>query len=368
MKLRILTVTTAALLAACSSSKKSTPSYAPAHNVSYTGPMAAVPITSKAQVASTASGTYGSVAGSGVGQFTGVMGVAATPTLSVADAARLAVRAGARIAASPEEVSGATVSGSDKCQVSGTISGTITAQDTDNPFRHAGDSGQMTFALCDEGSGVVVDGTISITINAADGIDFMGAEPYQLTTGFAYAATLAFGDFTITSANNGWMGIDGNITFGLARRTSPSYQLEESISGTGLAYAVGQGSTILEGSLLAPPTGQSVYQQKVVTEFTDATLYTERDELTTINGKVCSVAMGGCVQVVTLTPVADWSGDANPRAGEFVITSGNAEIIFDILSVTSVDVGYDFDTTVDPPYLTTAHVTWACLDANTCTF
>jgi hypothetical protein len=251
--------------------------------------------------------------------------------------------------------------------VSGTISGTATVQDPNYPFRYTGDTATITFERCNNGMGEVLDGVISLTINTSDGFaDFLNGQPYQLTQNFTYSATLAFADLTYANANGMWFGMEGNITLSVTKRVSPN-QIEHSISGTGLAYIVGQGSSILGASLLTAPSGSPQYAENVVTEY-DSSFYSELDDLSTVSGKLCSLAMRGCVEIVTVNPVRQDYLASHPRAGRFVITSGKAEIIFQILDVYNVDIGYDFDTTVDPTPLGTAHVTWTCLDANNCSF
>lgn len=369
MKLRIIAAGSAALLAAaCGGSKSSTPSTPPAaHDVSYTGPTGNVAITGSAQAATVASGAFASIqAVGGASSFAGGLpAVSAAPALDVLGAARAADRAAPQLAAA--QVAGATQSGSQPCQVSGTMSGTVTAVDTNSPFTHSGDSASITFRLCNDGSGELIDGTVSIRVDATvAGTDPLSAAAANLQTDFAYALTLTFSDLTVANLNNQWTGMDGNITLGLKRTTSPYYDLEQSISGTGLAYATGQGAQVLGGSLLTGPNGTDRYLQQLVTRFTDGTFVTELAELGTINGKVCSREMGGCLSTVTVTPIYDPYGSTNPTDGLLVLRSGNAELVFDVVSATSVDIGYDNDVTVDPTPLGTLHATWACLQANNC--
>lgn len=365
MNRRILVIATAALFAAaCGSSSKSSSTPPAAHNVTYAGPTGAVSIASTS-AASVATNAYSSLSGvTSFNSFTSVLGVDSAPAFTAFDAARIPSLFASRLVAA--QVAGATQSGSDKCQVSGTISGTITAADTNNPFTHAGDSATITFSLCNDGGGTVLDGTISIRIDSTiAGIDPLGGSPSQMQVG-TYAVTLTFGDFTAMSTNNAWTGMDGNITLSITKRVSPFNEFEESLSGTGLAYATGQGAQILEGSLLAGPTASDPYLQKLVARFSDSTFLSELGEYTTINGKMCSTAMGGCLTVTTVQPIYDRTGDPNPSDGLLVMRSGNAEIIFDVLSVTSVDIGWDDNITVDPTPAGTIHATWACLDAGTC--
>jgi hypothetical protein len=330
-----------------------------------------VPLTTSAQAASAASGAYTSLTqlGGAASFANGLPAVSGAPAFDVLAAARAADRVAPRLAAA--QVAGATQSATDRCSVSGTISGSITAADTNYPFSHSGDSATITFSQCNEGTGEVMDGSISIRIDATvPGVDFLGGSPSQLQTNFAYAATLTFGDLTYANANGQWFGMDGNITLGLKQTTSPFYDVEQSVSGTGLGYAVGQGSQILEGSLLTGPNGNDQYLQKVVSRFSNGTFSVQQAELTTINGKVCSIAMGGCLSVVTVVPIYDATGANNPSDGTLVMTSGNAQLIFDVLSVTSVDIGFDANVAdnagTDPTPLTTIHATWACLQTNTC--
>lgn len=364
MNRRILAIAFAAALAACGSSNKSSGPTA-AHNVTYAGPTGAVAIASTS-AATVASGAYSGLSGvSSFNNFTSVMGVQAAPAFTAFDAARLPSRFAPMLVAA--QVSGATQSGSQKCNVSGSMSGSITAVDTDYPFTHTGDSASITFSLCDNGGGEVLDGSISIRIDSTvAGTDFLGADPAAIAAGATYAATLTFGDLTVATSGGAWTGMDGNITLSVSKRVTPYYELEESLSGTGLAYATGQGAHILEGSLLAGPSGSDPYLQKLVARYQDGTFYTELGEYTTVNGKMCSTAMGGCLTVVTVTPIYDPTGASHPTAGLLVMRSGNAELIFDVLSATSVDVGWDDNVTVDPTPAGTIHATWACLDAGTC--
>lgn len=372
MKLRILAIASAALfVAACGSSKKSSSGAPPAaHDVSYTGPTGAVTIAA-ATAATTASGAYtslSSVTGTG-GMLGGLPGASAAPTVGVLDAVRAAARLVPRLAQA--QVAGSTQSGSDRCDVSGTLGGSISLVDDNNPFAHTGDSASLWFSQCNNGNGEIMDGSLSIRIDATvPGTAFLNANPYQLQPGFAYAATITFTDLTYASANGQWVGMDGNITVGETLTSSGPYSLTQQISGTGLAYALGHGTTVDAGSLLTGPNGNDPYLQRLETRYTSSSFTQETAELTTINGKICSIAMGGCLSVVTVTPVYDPSGSPHPTDGLLVFRSGTGELIFDVVSVTSVDLGVDPNVTddagTDPTPLATIHATWACLEANTC--
>jgi len=264
------------------------------------------------------------------------------------------------------QASGAAISAGGNCQISGSGSVTGNVLDTNNAGANTGDWAQFTFNNCQDTAGVFIDGVMRIDIVEGHGSRSMDLAPSVMPLG-TYRATITFTDLSFAQANGTWSGMDGNITLAITKRASPN-EIESSISGTGLVFGVGQGTSLLEGTMLTAPTGQTGYLQDTVEVYGSGftSPYTSTRE--TLNSKVCSTAMHGCVQVVTNSPILDNAGAAHPYAGSFTISAGNAMIRIDILSVTNVNVTYDLNTTDATPATGPINQTWTCLDANTCTW
>lgn len=364
MKLRILAVASVALAVVACSSKKSSSSHVAAHDVAYTGPTTPVVMATVDQaVAAVGSTTAGVEAMSAnMGSFTAVAGVSAAPAVSVDEAVRLASRLFAKLGTA--QVSGVRISDGGNCEISGSGSMTGEVADVNNPGATSGDWGEFTLNNCENAAGQIVDGVIKLQIVATNGVDFTSAvddAPATLTEGFQYRATITFTDLTFTNASGFWTGMDGNVTETVTRTGS---QVDRAISGTGLVYGVGQGTQLLDGSMLTAPTGQDGYADDVVRIYGGGLGTDYTATLETRNSKLCSIAMGGCVQVVTNTPVHDQRGAANPDSGSFTITAGSKWIRVDIQSATDVNVTYDIGSGQVGPVAQT----WACLRANTCTW
>lgn len=373
MNVRALSVATAALLAvACGSDKKSStggppaalPTHTATHAVAYSAPTTPVAITSVDDAVNVAGSTMSTVESTsgGVGNFSGVLPLDVTPSrVTIQDAFRVASRLLGKV--EPARALGVAVQDGGNCSIrgSGSISGDV--KDTANPGANAGDWADFVFNACEDSPGEIMDGVMRLEILATNGANSMDATPAAMPAG-TYSARITFANFSILDANGGWTGMNGDVTMTL---TKDATSITRALSGTGLVYVVYQGTTLLEGTKMDGPAGGNGYRQQRVEVFANgfSTYFTQTRE--TLNSKVCSVEMAGCVQVVTNSEIIDDTGANHPKAGSFTITAGNATIRLDILSATNVDVTYDLDTTA-PPAATTAHQTWACLDANTCTW
>jgi hypothetical protein len=218
------------------------------------------------------------------------------------------------------------------CQVSGTmtISGDI-ADPTGNTLT-PGDVITATFSSCDDGDGVLVSGTLQLTVQAFTGN--FSVPPYSYTV----LATLT--NYAITESGE-TLSINGTAT--LTESTQDDIVFTTRFSGTSLSFVESVGDT---GTL---------------SNFINA----ETDNLNTLeytidaSGTLATVQLGGSVQYTT-TLTFRGLADNFPSEGVMVVTgAGNSTET--ITSVDTVNVSIDVDENGDGIVDQTIATTWAAL-------
>ncbi len=217
------------------------------------------------------------------------------------------------------------------CAVSGSM--TVSGDIADPTFTTLtpGDVISATFNSCDDGDGIVVSGTLQLTVQAFSG-DF-SVPPYSFTV----VTTLT--NYAITEAGE-TVTINGSAT--LTESTQDDIFFTSTFSGTSLSFAESVGDT---GTMI-----------NFVNQGTD--------DLNTLeytidaSGTLATVKLGGSVQYTTTTTFRGL-GASFPSEGVMVVTgAGNSR---ETITVNTIDVSIAVDENGDGTVDQTIDTTWDAL-------
>jgi len=218
------------------------------------------------------------------------------------------------------------------CLVSGTV--TVSGNITDPTLSTltAGDVLTGTFGNCDDGDGIVISGTLSLTVQAFTG-DLV-TPPYSVTV------LGSFTNLSLTEAGE-TLSLNGNVT--LAESTQDGVVFTTTLSGSSVTFSDSTGDA---GTL----TG-------FVVNGTDDfnTLAYSADS----SGTLATVDLGGSVQYRTTTPFQGIGADY-PSTGVMVVT-GAANSSETITAVNSIDLTIGVDADGDGVIDQTVNTTWDAL-------
>jgi hypothetical protein len=300
MKLRIFAIASAALfVAACGSSKKSSPPAGTGPNITYSGPVTPASFngtTDKAAVASSAVTIAQSLGG-----FSEMATMFAAGTSQGGPTVYNALLAAADVYNRPDAAtaSGVVQSQPQPCPGGGT--GTFTVNRTSQTSTTSGDYVEMAFAACKNQNGDVANGSFRLTFTSTVADDFVMLAS-SITTDRSFAMTISFNEFSTVFSQGGWSGIDGDITLAFSAVVSTG-TLTFSISGSQFTEAAGSGQ-ITEALQLRPLNGQSTYSDTATQVYSGmgtpgaTALYSTW----ALNARLCTTAMGGlngCANIAT---------------------------------------------------------------------
>jgi len=218
------------------------------------------------------------------------------------------------------------------CLVSGTltVSGNI-ADPTLNTLI-AGDVMTGTFNSCDDGDGVVVSGTITLTVQAFTGN--LVTPPYSVTV------LISFSNLSLTGAGE-TLSVDGNVTY--VESTLDGVVFTDTLSGDSLSFSESTGDT---GKLTS-------FVVNSIDDFN--TLAYSVDS----SGTVATMQLGGSVQYETTTTFEGVGADY-PSSGVMVVT-GAANSSETITVVNSIDLTIGVDADGNGVIDQTINTTWDAL-------
>ena len=278
---------------------------------------ASEPATITAQNAPLIAGT---VAGVAMGQ--GVFSSILTPTIPIgsigADAAVTPVMkpvfSAAMKTASPSQLY-ATSSGQEPCAVSGTVDVTINVSNPQQPS--VNDRFDFLFTACDDGSGVVVDGGMTITISSIGGDVASG--------NFLLGMRIDFSAFAVTEGGE-TTSAEGSITFEVD--TSDPTVTTITVSTSALVTTSAGTEEVLTNFTVQITEDASMFPTAVTVE----TSFT-----------ISSPRIGGEVTVTTSLALESM-GEDYPFVGELRIEgAGNAVIVMIALDANTVRLEIDID-------------------------
>lgn len=304
-----------AMLAACGGGddKKAT-----GRDIAYTGSTAAV-VISQSNVTSMAALASESVSGS-VGAASGGPGYAAAASLdrqmgTGTALAKLRAARGDFAAAFAGVVQGTATKA---CPGGGAI--TLTMFAASDTVTTTGDWFELSFGNCVEADGSTANGTLRMEITASDGVDPSDVElsgPGVLTDGFTYGMRLTVTDFSIEDAT-GWFGLEGDVEL-TQTWNATTLLLSAAMQGSSLVSVSGVGSTVVAASAIKPLTVNGRYSMAEVGEYASAFATAATATRSSIDARVCSVEMGGCINLDTLVPVRQVATQLYPDSGSLKV-------------------------------------------------
>lgn len=217
------------------------------------------------------------------------------------------------------------------CLVSGTLTVSGDIADPTLSVLTPGDVMTGTFSSCDDGDGVVISGTLSMTVQAFSGDLFV--PPYSVTVAFSLT------NFALTESGE-TLTINGDGT--LSEGTPDDVFFTTTLSGTSLSFTESTGDA---GTL---------------SNFT----LTGTDDLNTLeytldsSGTLASVDLGGSVQYVTTTTF-EGIADNYPFIGVMVVTGDNSTETITV--VDSINLTIEIDENGDGIVDQTIPTTWDAL-------
>ena len=262
----------------------------------------------------------GTVAGVAMGQ--GVFSSILTPAIPIgsigADTAVTPVMkpvfSAAMKTASPSQLY-ATSSGQEPCAVSGTVDVTINISNPEQPS--VNDRFDFLFTACDDGSGVVVNGGMSITISSIGGDVASG--------NFLLGMRIEFSAFAVTEGGE-TTSAEGSITFEID--TSDPTVTTITVSTSALVTTSAGTEEVLTNFTVRITEDASMFPTAVTVE-TSFTFSSPR--------------IGGEVTVTTSLSLQSMGSDY-PFVGELTITgAGNAVIVMIALDANTVRLVIDVD-------------------------
>jgi hypothetical protein len=298
--------------------------------VSYTGSVAPASFSStttdKAAVAGLAWGASGMLDGmSTMGLAMGSM-----PTGAIVPQAPMGVKDVLRLAADAFHRPGAAsaagvVSNRTPCPAGGTRTDSVYQQNANPAITTNGDYVELAFAACNQGQGLVMDGSLRLTVDQTAGDDFV-MDARSITTDRAFVLTIAFNNFvTVDTNGGGWSGVDGDIGVSLAV-SAANGTITAGISGTEFVEAVGFEGAVF-GMRLAALPGQPKYHDTAVETYTgmgtiNATLVSSSGDL---DARLCTTQLNGCVDIETNPVMVVAPPNQYPNAGGALTVSAGAD-------------------------------------------
>jgi hypothetical protein len=367
-----LSLGAAVMLAACggSSSKDDPPPpppvVRPPATVGYTG------ATTPASVTTSSAGTLLTSAFAGGSGMVSVAGGASAGG-AASGTARIGIREAKQLLGARRAQIGASVVGAyqapftEPCLDGGTVTTEIDELDEDPTTTDVGDFYSVTFDACSE-YGTTQYGSMTLTIDATDGADFMTGDYSLFTDGVTYTTTLVFTDYyLVDDVTDDFFGMSGDVSFDetIDYTTYYPYGYYESwVYGVYFEMVAGNGATVTEAYSMEELTPGAFYYdgyQEVWDNVTYAMLYYGYD----LSGWECSLEMNGCVAVQTPAPLFQYEGDLYPYDGEFKVTDDTGDYVRMVMmgdgTIGDLDLYYSVDggTTEQGPFISD----WACLES-----
>lgn len=288
---------------------------------SYTGPTGVISITSTSEGDSATALALSEALDNGMSTLSGTYTPFAPGPVSVSppNLTALAKKYGemamkldvSALAAAP---TGVTASQTFACSVSGNITATATASDP-YAYPQAGDSVSYTFNSCVESPGIVLTGSLGLTINS-------------YTSGSAFSATYSYNRLKVTQTSTGNYGlIHGGYT--------------ASITDTGSLFT----GSLTGTSMYTESSTGGVVQQAELSNFSYVdTLDTSWNVTLDHDFTVASTEIGGSITATTVTKFTIYYPDLYPTSGELIVTgANNAKVRLTAVDNTSVTLEYDLD-------------------------
>ncbi len=217
------------------------------------------------------------------------------------------------------------------CFVSGTLTVSGDVADPTLSTLTPGDTITGTFSNCDDGDGVVLSGTMNLTVQAFSG-DFF-APPYS------FSVAIDLSNFSITESGES-LTLNGGET--LSESSPDDVLFDTTLSGNAINFT------------------ESTSDSGTMSNFN----LTGTDDFSTLqytfdtSGTLATVDLGGSVQYVTTTTFQG-VGNAYPSTGVMVVTGDNSSETITVVDSTNltIDVDDKGDGTVDQ----TINTTWNAL-------
>lgn len=218
------------------------------------------------------------------------------------------------------------------CLVSGTVTVSGNIADTTLNTLTAGDVLNGTFNNCDDGDGIVLSGTLSMTVQSFTGD--LSAPPYSATV------SAGFTSLSLSGAGES-LTLNGAVT--LSETTQDGVLFTSTLSGNSVSFTESTG----DAGTLTDFVSNGTDDLNTLAYSTDA------------SGTLATVNLGGSVRYTTTT-IFQGIGTDYPSSGVMVITgaanSSETVTAVDSISVT-IDVDADGNGTVDQ----TINTTWDAL-------
>ncbi|MFL6630168.1 MAG: hypothetical protein ACJ8G1_27285 [Vitreoscilla sp.] len=275
---------------------------------------------------SLAQGSVGGVSPAGVTDRTHALGGVLQRAMGAARASRKGI-------ASASVHPAATISDTEPCGVSGTV--TIVLDDRDNnQALSSGDSVSATFAQCKDSASTTINGAIVIALTSTP-------------TDTQFSASANFQSVVVTD-NGVTSTISGTVT--VAENDMPT------VTETTLSV----GSSGLTASTASTGYDDAVSFAAGFVITTDET--SAGDVSVSLSGTMTAQSVGGSITISTPQPIVEGSGDAYPRAGQVIITGASGSSVrATVLDDTQVRL--ELDANGDGSYESTSTVAWTALIA-----
>lgn len=217
------------------------------------------------------------------------------------------------------------------CAVSGTLTISGEVSDPTGTTFTTGDTVKVTFKNCDDGDGVILNGTISMVFQQV--IGNTSFPPYD------YTVAVTMTNFSITAGGQ-TLGMNGNAV--LREVTDDGILFSTEFSTNSLRYTESAGDTGLLTSYFSEDT-----------ENLNTLEYTTHS-----SGTLATVLLGGSVQFTALTPFEGIAPDF-PHTGVMrIVGEGSSETV---TAVDAVNVTIDVDENGDNIVDVTIDTTWQAL-------
>lgn len=272
---------------------------------------------------------------------------------------------------------GLQVTDTQPCAVNGVGGGsaTVTASIANsNVGFTSGDWMQVTYASCDEGTGMVLDGTVRLDITRTQGgifplvidpdVDPVGTYELKMTAGDVITT------YNVASAYNAvgdWEGMNGVMIITIVWNGATETM---TVHGPSLAAQAGTaGNVVIASSMLGGIPGTPGYS------FSDAEdlvkdAYGYYQSVSSAVGesvRMCSLDLnppaGACIDVAVNPPFVKSAYESYPHSGELRVTGqGGAYVDLLVLNNQYVTVRYDVDgPSGATPEVTITPVAWTCM-------
>lgn len=213
------------------------------------------------------------------------------------------------------------------CTAGGSI--TISGELADPATLSPGDTISTVFANCDEGQGVIVDGTFAFTVNVFEG-DLLGET-------FSLSVTLTLTNFMVTT-NGEVSSVDGAVTLALDTSTTVTSVM---MSGDSLTVSDGNDTGTLSNFSTTVSQDGSVFPAAFTMD-SSATLSNSQFD--------------GEVSYTTPVPFQGFEGEF-PFAGELLVTGAEGATIL-LIALDNVNVRLEVDLDGDGAVDETVDTTW----------